>query len=119
MDIQFDVERRFTTVTVRGPLTIGVARETLSILYAEDVRPDRVLWDLSEGTLPPRPDAVMRLVDFIREHRGKEGARKVAIVVSSPGDFGLSRMYEALSSDLPFEVMVFRTSTDAKAWMGV
>ena len=119
VDFHFDVERRYTIVTVHGVLTVEVAREALTQLYAQDVRPLVILWDLSAATLDAETSDVVELVGFIRKNRGEGGANKVAIVTSREVDFGVSRMYEARGDTLPFEIQVFRESTAAKSWLGV
>ena len=123
MPVEFliDEERRCTTVIVRGSLTLEVARRAHKDLYAQDAyrSPMVSLWDLSEATLDPGPGEVLRLVEFIREHRGEKGVTRTAIVASRVVDFGISRMFEAHAAALPFEVKVFRKSDEARRWLGI
>lgn len=42
---------------------------------------------------------------------------KVAFVTSKPLEFGLSRMFEAYSSDAGTAISVFYTMDDAEAWL--
>lgn len=42
---------------------------------------------------------------------------KVAILVDSNEDFGLSSLFEMNAYQLPFEVQVFRNSSEARAWV--
>ena len=44
--------------------------------------------------------------------------RKVAVVASTNIVYGVARMYEMLSEQLPQQIMVFREMDKAKEWLG-
>jgi hypothetical protein len=43
----------------------------------------------------------------------------VALVVSRDMDYGLARMYEAYSQDLPVQIRIFDELEEAESWMGI
>jgi hypothetical protein len=45
------------------------------------------------------------------------GEGKTAVVVATDFHFGLARMYEVFSSDVPVEFVVFRDLEAATAWV--
>lgn len=62
--------------------------------------------------------------DVIREHsnaciRSAEVNPDAVVAVVAPEDidFGLSRMWELQSDDIPWEIRVFRDSEEAKTWI--
>ena len=44
---------------------------------------------------------------------------KVAVVAPKDVSFGLARMFEVLSDDVPLRFMVFRTADTALSWLGL
>jgi hypothetical protein len=64
--------------------------------------------------------ALSEFAEFIRNHFSSTTAGpKVAVVAPKDISFGLARMYEAMSGDVPFEFAVFRTSGEALSWLGM
>ena len=47
------------------------------------------------------------------------GDYRLAIVASEPVVFGMARMYQAHTADALSNVMVFRTVSEARAWLGL
>ncbi len=46
------------------------------------------------------------------------GDGRCAVVASKDAVYGMSRMWEIISSDRPQEICIFRTREDAVAWLG-
>ncbi|MBN1994443.1 MAG: hypothetical protein JW953_17225 [Anaerolineae bacterium] len=63
------------------------------------------------------PD-VKRFVTFLKARRQERGAEfRFAVVASQPATYGISHLYQALVSDLPEEVRVFRSMAEARQWL--
>jgi hypothetical protein len=64
--------------------------------------------------------ALNKFADFVRrQYVGTTARPKVAVVAPEDISFGLARMYEAFSSAVPWEFVVFRSADDALAWLGL
>jgi hypothetical protein len=53
----------------------------------------------------------------IRKKYPERGNAKIAIVASTDLSFGMSRMYEVFSGNLPQTIMVFRNLEEAEQWL--
>lgn len=92
-----------------------------STLY-EDTRFDKsfnLLVDLRRTESASRSsDALSEFAEFIRNQFSGAAVRpKVAVVAPRDISFGLARMYEAISSDIPVEFTVFRSIEAAISWL--
>ncbi|UCF93005.1 MAG: hypothetical protein JSW39_02280 [Desulfobacterales bacterium] len=64
--------------------------------------------------------ALNEFADFMRGQFVDTTARsKVAVVAPEDISFGLARMYEVFSGDVPWEFAVFRAAEAASAWLGL
>jgi hypothetical protein len=76
------------------------------------------LWNLKDGrvaiTVAELPEMIGHL-SKIDDKRGR--GYRVAILVRSNEDFGLSSLFEMNAYTLPFEVQVFRNTDEALAWV--
>lgn len=107
-----------TILRVTGPFHLGDLRATLGELYADHTRepPRRFLWDLRSAELNWSAEEIRQFSDWVRRNR-QPGEGKTAVVVSRDLHFGLARMYEVFSSDLPVEFVVFRDLDAATVWV--
>jgi hypothetical protein len=65
-------------------------------------------------------EALTEFAEFIHEQYTNITSRpKVAVVAPEDISFGLARMYEVFSGDVPWEFLVFREVDSALAWLGV
>ena len=61
---------------------------------------------------------IREIVSFVRANQKKRGSNyRVALVVSRDIDFGLARMFEAYSQELPFDIQIFKDIKDAEQWL--
>ncbi len=107
MPIEVTREEGMMSFRVSGSLLPSEPRETLSELYSEPDAdfPRRQLWDLREATLDWSTPEVKHFVDWVKLNRPPVEGR-TALVVSRDFHFGLARMYEILSVDIPVELVV-------------
>ena len=78
-----------------------------------------ILWDFRQvKTENMRADQIREIVSFIKNNQEKRGANyRVALVVSRDIDFGLARMYEAYTQELPFQLQIFKELSAAEDWL--
>jgi hypothetical protein len=63
--------------------------------------------------------ALTRLAYFLKkQYEDVTSNPKVAVVAPKDVSFGLARMYEAFSSDIEWDFVVFRSARAALAWLG-
>jgi hypothetical protein len=77
------------------------------------------LWDFRTVKSANSETAEIReIVSFVRANQEKRGTNyRVALVVSTDIDFGLARMFEAYSHELPFDIQIFKDIKDAERWL--
>jgi len=90
----------------------------------EDTRFDNsfnVLVDLRKTESSVRSStALKKLADFMRRQYINSTTRpKIAVVAPEDISFGLARMYEVFSDDVPWDFVVFRVADAALAWLGL
>ena len=80
----------------------------------------KLLVDLRQTTSKLRSTGALQelAVILIEKYRGSEERRKVAVIAPADLSFGLARMYEIFSADLPWEFGVFRDNDSALIWLG-
>jgi len=106
----------------------GVADQQLSleelgqamqdILHSTEYPPNTpALWDLRKLDFKNIDKTYIQNLMALRKDNPQRGQAKIAIIADQDLGFGLSRMYEMLSDDLPQRIMVFRNMSDGEAWL--
>jgi hypothetical protein len=115
-----DTENNLITYMVTGEMTLDDVRGAVDVAV-EDPKFQLgmySLWNLKDAriaiTMSELPEMIRHLAG-INEKRGK--GFKVAILVRRNEDFGLSSLFEMNSYSLPFDVQVFRSSSEALEWL--
>ena len=90
----------------------------------EDAQFDKsfnLLVDLRQTESSVRSAAALnQFADFIRKQFVNISVKpKVAVVAPKDISFGLARMYEVFSDDVPWQFAVFRAADAALAWLGL
>jgi hypothetical protein len=118
-DLRYDKERNILNVFLSGEITIDDFDEIMDSITHSDEFPADVptLWDLCEVDVRNADTSVIEKVIGVRTRYPERGKTKLALLASSELAFGLSRMYEALSADLPQTVGVFRDRAEAQQWL--
>lgn len=78
-----------------------------------------MLWDFTTSTLIDLSnDDFEGIKSYIQKNSKRRGSGyRAAFVVTKEVDFGLSRMYQMISEDLPVTFEVFRDFKEAMAWI--
>jgi len=113
-------EAGLITYQVTGELDLEEIKEALEGIYAHaEFRPGmHALWIIKKGTInvtATQLPALLALLEELSDKRG--GGYKAAIVVRGNLDFGLSTIFQMHSYNLPFDVKVFQSLTQAREWI--
>lgn len=115
-----DPYANITMYTVEGQLKAEEILDEIMRFYEGEITL-HVLWDLSNSDVSDlTADHVRTIAHMPRKKADKRKDGKTAVVAPIDMTFGLSRMYGLLidSDDYPFETRIFRSLTDACAWLG-
>lgn len=108
-------------LTASGPITGKDIIQALQDLVQDpDFKPDiDSIWDFrSVTTRLIDAQEITDLINFIRTVQEKRGRNyRVAILVSRDMDYGLARMFEVHSQNLPFQVRIFEDLEQARSWL--
>jgi hypothetical protein len=79
-----------------------------------------MFWDFLDSTLVEfTSDDFEKIRSYIQQNRARRGSGYRAVfLVSKDVDYGLSRMYQIISEELPVQFEVFRDREAALAWIG-
>jgi hypothetical protein len=116
---QTDDERSgVVSFSVSGPFLLSELRATLAELFASrpEELPKRFLWDLRTAEIEWSSGDIKQFSEWVSANR-QSGEGRTAVVVAEDFHFGLARMYEVFSSDVPVEFVVFRDLESAKTWV--
>ena len=108
------------TYVVTGDMTLDHARAAVDEAVSDPRFNPAMnsIWNLKEGRVAISMKELPQMISHfskIDERRGK--GYKVAILVRSNEDFGLSSLFEMHSYTLPFKVQVFRSTSEALEWV--
>ena len=78
------------------------------------------IWDV-RGCIPDQglnSESIGRIVEYIKElHSPDLYHKKSALVVDSELAYGISRIYQTLAGELPFQIRIFEDDQQAKEWI--
>ena len=117
----FKPDKKLVILAHVGAVTDDEFLSFYKALY-EDTQFDKsfnLLIDLQKAESSVRSAiALDEFAEYIRQQYVSTTSRpKVAVVATEDISFGLARMYEAFSSAVPWEFVVFRTTDAALAWL--
>lgn len=82
--------------------------------YAPDVR---TLWDIRKLDSSSITRKLADQLIELRQNSPQRAQNRIVIIAEENHSFGMSRMYEMLSSGLPQEMMVFRDFDEGEKWL--
>jgi hypothetical protein len=115
-----DARTNLITYVVTGDMTLDDVREAVDVAIADaGFQPGmNSLWNLKEGHVAITVNELPEMISHLSKIDNKRGRGfRVAILVRSNEDFGLSSLFEMNSYTLPFDVQVFRNSSEALGWV--
>ncbi len=119
MDLHYDANKKILACLCKGPLSADEFKATLALIVSSQEYPPDVnlLWDVREVDANSFDKSLVSRVVSIRQNYPQRGDAKLALVASEDLHFGLSRMYEMMTDEMPQNIHVFRTTADAEAWL--
>ncbi|MCF6187007.1 MAG: hypothetical protein L3J49_05955 [Desulfobulbaceae bacterium] len=88
------------------------------ILQSAQFPPDtRTLWDLRELDFSTIDSLMEKRFITIRREYPERGRARLAFIVAGDLAFGMGRMYEMLSEDLPQTIRTFRKYSEGENWL--
>jgi hypothetical protein len=116
-------EEKLVVLIHDGFVTNGEFKSFYKSLY-EDNQFDlsfNMLVDLRQAESSVRSaETLQESAEFMkRQYESTTATPKVAVVAPEDISFGLARMYEAFSEEVPWEFEVFRATDAALAWLGL
>ncbi len=118
-DLRYDRENNLLHIMLHGSVTLDEFTDILeTITHAEEYPPDvPAIWDLSALDTGNSDISMIGELNDVRKRYPERGKTKLAIVASGELTFGLSRMYEAFSAELPQTLRVFKDRANAELWL--
>jgi len=115
----YDREKEALYGTMTGQITEDEFQASLQeILQSDQFPPDtRTLWDLRELDFKTIDSLMEKRLINIRREYPERGRARLAFIVAGDLAFGMGRMYEILSEDLPQEIRIFRKYSEGENWL--
>ena len=102
--------------TVGADLLMEALQRDLAL---DDGEGNNDFWDFRGSNIDEKLtyQIVAQMVSQVGVSRKGRWNRKTAMLVDQDLQYGMARMYESLTDDMPFEVGVFRDEQEAMAWL--
>ena len=119
MELQYDKNKKILICLCEGPFSIDDFKATLALMVSSKEYPPTVdvLWDMREADPASFDISLVGQAVSIRQNYPQWGDSKLAIVASDDLRFGLLRMYEMMTDEMPQDIHIFRTVADAELWL--
>jgi hypothetical protein len=116
---QIDKTNRIIRTKCTGPVTIEEVVEHFHVLGQDPDCPDSVdvLLDLSEQTSIPNKENLRDVTSEIKRVQGRVRFGVCAIVAYTDVLYGMLRMFEVFAEQYFRKSYVFRSPSDAEAWL--
>ena len=118
--VTVDPDANLVTYTATGDLTLDEMMKAYASVPSQPGfrKGMNALCDGKNAKLKLGLAEVKQLVGFLEELRRDRGSGyKVALLVRSNEDFGLTTIFGMQTITLPIKVKVFRSSTEAREWL--
>jgi len=121
MAVSFDIQASRNRVAFRGSsdATASDAIRVLPEVFRHvDFRPGMALvWDFRKMRRTWTVDEIRLLTGYLVAHVEERGPGKAAVLVSRDVDYGMARVAQAFTGDIPRPLEVFRDPDAAEAWL--
>ncbi len=119
IEFRYDRKKEILCVAVKNPFTFEEFEEAVKdIINSDQFPPDiRALWDLRELDFNDIDRSFEERLINIQKKYPERGQARLALITPDGLGFGMTRMYEALSNDLPRRIRAFKTYTKAEDWL--
>ena len=116
----YNVDKEILMIILEGKIELPELDDLYqNIVSSEEHPPDaRSIWDFSKADFSVINRSFMEGVFNIRKKYPERGSAKAAFIATDDFSYGMSRMYETLSSFvLPQYIQIFRDNSEAEEWI--
>jgi hypothetical protein len=119
VELCYDSEKKALFGAIQHPMTFEEFHEVNRLItQSSEFPPDvRTLWDLRKLDFAEIEQLYQESLIDIRKQYPSRGAARIAFIVADELGYGLLRMYEILSSDLPQQIQVFQDYSEGETWL--
>ncbi len=119
IEYRFDREKDILYVTLTEFFNMEDARQSIEyIVGSNEFSPHvKTLWDIRKVSYDDIKSEFFEKMISLRKKFPQRGKTKLAFVVDNDLVFGLMRMYEQMSAELPQKMMVFKDFEKAEKWL--
>ncbi len=117
--LRYDGEKEILCVAVKNPFTLEEFEAAVKDIVESDQFPPDIgaLWDLRELDFNDIDRSFEEDLINIQMKFPERGQARLALITPEGLGFGMTRMYEALSDDLPQRIRAFKSYTEAEDWL--
>jgi len=119
IEYKYDKDKDALYASIEGAFNLDEFKVTIvKIVNSNEYPPDiRTLWDMRRTDFTGISYDLEKSAIYIREQYPKRAGARLSFVAESDLAYGMLRMYETLSDDLPQEIKVFRKFSEAEEWL--
>ena len=120
ISFKYDNEKKVLFITLEGEVLLkDLDQLYIDIVTSKEFPPDiRSVWDFRKADFSLIDLNFLESVFSIRKKYPERGNARAAFVADSDLSYGVSRMYEVLSSfELPQQIQAFREFSRAEEWV--
>lgn len=122
MPFSFHLDPRHDTILIRGVGTLSLDDALLLLddltAAGPQISGKNGIIDATNATDTQMTfDSIRRVSDRVTQMSDLFRSTRWAVIAPNDALFGVARMYETLRSGGPFEVRVFRSASEAEAWV--
>jgi hypothetical protein len=120
VDLRIDEAKNIAYIALSGQLTERVILDAFDAAVTSEQYNKGIgrLWDFTNADLSSlKSDAIRRMAQYSIGFPPGINDVKVAFVAGRPLEFGLSRMFEAFSTEANTKIAVFRSVDAAEEWI--
>lgn len=119
VNCEYQVDKAVLYCTAEGSVTVEDFQQAMAgIINSNEFSPDvRTLWDIRKLDYTSVTRELADKLISLREKNPQRGNTKIVIIADKNHNFGMSRMYEMLSGELPQQIMVFREFEEGEKWL--
>ena len=110
--------RHYIVIEFSDPFTTPESERVLREIFARRDNPGalKLFVDVRQGA-PPDAPFVHNAASFFRRHAAELEGAKIAVLVATDAQFGMARMSEIVTEQLPLRVRAFREAAAAEEWL--
>ena len=119
VEYRFNREKEILYITIIGSFTPEDIEKTAAyITKSNEFSPEvNTVWDIRFANFTNISLDYQEKLKNIRKRFPQRGKAKIALVADNDLSFGLARMYEQLSAELPRKLKVFKKLNEAEKWL--